>query len=250
MSVRSGNLAVVNAFLEKGVDQHKENRWGETALHVASQEGHANVVKILLECGSSCDKQDKDGRTALHVASQEGHANVVKILLERGSDFYKRDECGYTALYHAVKYFHAEVVRELVGFIVSLEKENVQQKTFWDGFKKWMGLGFFLGQQNDSHKPLLDFQKSLLDSIFLSFDKDGCIRFCIFACQSVDSDIFDMIIPFYEDVDLKNANSFWTPLEIALEKNFVYGVKELLRRGEDRYTVERNSKGFQLGDSL
>ena len=179
---------------------------------MASQEGHANVVKILLECGASCDKQDKDGRTALHVASQEGHANVVKILLERGSDFYKRDEDGHIALYYAVKRAYVEVVKELVGFLHSEEKQNIQQK-------------------------------SLLDSIFLSFDKDGCSLLHL-ACQSVSSDIFDAVIPFYEDVGLGQNFYFRTPLEMALEKDFVYAVDELLRRGADIYVGETLETAF------
>ena len=61
-AARSGNLAIVNAFLEKGVDQHKENRWGETALHVAVRSGNLAVVNAFLEKGVDQHKENRWGR--------------------------------------------------------------------------------------------------------------------------------------------------------------------------------------------
>ncbi|KAJ9465687.1 putative ankyrin-3-like isoform X2, partial [Diplonema papillatum] len=54
---------------------------GETALVLASTEGHVTVVQELLEAGASVNAADNNGYTALIVASMGGYASVVKELL-------------------------------------------------------------------------------------------------------------------------------------------------------------------------
>ena len=44
------------------------------------------MINITLEAGAEVNVKGKDYITALHVASQNGHAEVVKILLGAGAD--------------------------------------------------------------------------------------------------------------------------------------------------------------------
>lgn len=56
-------------------------RFRRTALHIASEAGHAPVVSALLTNGANCDALNTDGDNALHVAVREGHLAVVRVLL-------------------------------------------------------------------------------------------------------------------------------------------------------------------------
>ena len=55
-----------------------------TALHLASQGGHADVVAALLSAGALPDATDAGGRTALHFACASGHARVAEQLIAAG----------------------------------------------------------------------------------------------------------------------------------------------------------------------
>mmetsp|Transcript_13389 Transcript_13389/g.22798 ORF Transcript_13389/g.22798 Transcript_13389/m.22798 type:complete len:80 (-) Transcript_13389:361-600(-) len=56
-----------------------------TALHVASANGHLQVVKLLLsqEGRVALDLQNETLNTPLHYAALNGHKEIVKLLVDR-----------------------------------------------------------------------------------------------------------------------------------------------------------------------
>ena len=62
------------------------DNFGQTALHVASFEGHKSVVEILLKKGGAVDIQDKNGWSCLHSAAQAGQLDICERLLLEGAD--------------------------------------------------------------------------------------------------------------------------------------------------------------------
>jgi serine/threonine-protein phosphatase 6 regulatory ankyrin repeat subunit B len=149
-AVEIGETAKVNWLIEGGVNVNAKNYWGETALFIASREGHIKIVKLLIENGADVNTQilvdehrgQKYYSTALEEASQEGHAEVVKLLItagglieaskygqielvkqliEEGVDVNVVDNDGYTALWWAYQNGHTEVVellREAGAFVL------------------------------------------------------------------------------------------------------------------------------------
>jgi ankyrin repeat protein len=65
-----------------------KDKAGQTALYVASRDGHLPVVELLLSSGRCGDLEARDehGVTALYLASWRGHASVVEHLLAAGTD--------------------------------------------------------------------------------------------------------------------------------------------------------------------
>ena len=58
---------------------------GETALHLAAEQGHRDAVVALLELGLLASRARRsDGATALHLAARRGHGDVVDALAARG----------------------------------------------------------------------------------------------------------------------------------------------------------------------
>ena len=54
-----------------------------STLPLAAQTGYTPVVQALLMKGADVNQADKEGETALHMASQEGYVEIVKFLLDR-----------------------------------------------------------------------------------------------------------------------------------------------------------------------
>jgi ankyrin repeat protein len=98
-----------------------KNRDGETALIIASAEGHIEKVKLLLDVSIiSVNIQDGDGYTALMRASYMGQVEIVKLLLEypstpEGVNIQNID--GDTALILASKEENVEIVKLLLNVV-------------------------------------------------------------------------------------------------------------------------------------
>ena len=78
---RDGNLLAVKVFiLIMNIDIEAKDRFGGTALHYASSNGHKEIVEFLLSKDCDVNAIDYDGWTALYLASYMGHRDVIKIL--------------------------------------------------------------------------------------------------------------------------------------------------------------------------
>jgi uncharacterized protein len=85
---------VIANLLEEGVSPIAKN----TALHIASREGHIEIVEMVLEKGANVNATTNDGITALIRASRNKHTEIVAMLLDNGADVNATDEDGDTAL--------------------------------------------------------------------------------------------------------------------------------------------------------
>ncbi|RYO83074.1 hypothetical protein DL764_009508 [Monosporascus ibericus] len=81
-AARAGHDAVVRLLLEhKDVDINSKNRMdGKTPLIYAAEAGRDAVVRLLLEKGARFKERDEKGQTALQLASGNGHNIVVRLL--------------------------------------------------------------------------------------------------------------------------------------------------------------------------
>ena len=153
--------AVELVLLEE--DLYSRNNYGQTALHLAAEQGHEVVVQLLIdreavisvrdEEGSMLSHQpawssnqaatqlppsegadivvniqNKNGETALHSAAHWGHEEVVQLLLSSGADATLRNDDGQTALHCAAYRGHEEMVQLLLssGADVSLVDKDGQ----------------------------------------------------------------------------------------------------------------------------
>ncbi len=87
-----------------------------TALHMASANGHVDIVQFLLEdLKVPCDIQNSEGNTALHWAALNGHLPVVNLLLKHGAPIDMRNNGGRSALFEAQRHDREEVVQVLLA---------------------------------------------------------------------------------------------------------------------------------------
>ena len=91
----------------------------ETALIVATQEGHVDVMRTLLGANADADAKDYSGSAALHYAAskrldEDQAIKAVQALLRAGADANVRAGEGWTPLHVAVRESSVNVARALL----------------------------------------------------------------------------------------------------------------------------------------
>ncbi|MCH8266027.1 MAG: ankyrin repeat domain-containing protein, partial [Acidobacteria bacterium] len=108
-----GNLSQVLQALSEGADVDSEVE-GLTALHLASQLGHASIVEALVAADADLDRKTPNGATPLRLASRSGHVAAMEALLVAGANVDTQDDEGGTALIVASQEGHEQIVRILL----------------------------------------------------------------------------------------------------------------------------------------
>ncbi|KDO18700.1 TKL protein kinase [Saprolegnia parasitica CBS 223.65] len=80
-AVSSGDVELVDACLNKGVDINTTDEKGRTALHVAVTKNHADVVEQLVRGGATLVVCDAAGTSPLFLAAQQDKAAMADVLL-------------------------------------------------------------------------------------------------------------------------------------------------------------------------
>ena len=104
ISAKNGDLLMVKECLANSEYVNAKNKYGETALIYASQNGHLEIVQCLIENGVNVNANKRTSNcrwTALIYVSNQGFFEIVKILVKNGADVNIRDENLRTALFWA-----------------------------------------------------------------------------------------------------------------------------------------------------
>ncbi|KAE8149465.1 hypothetical protein BDV25DRAFT_167854 [Aspergillus avenaceus] len=79
-AAEAGNGNDVGYWLSHGADVAAQDKFGETALHYAAENGHFEVVKQLVHVGSSLELRDSVGRTPLDCARMRKRHRYVETI--------------------------------------------------------------------------------------------------------------------------------------------------------------------------
>ena len=91
-------------------------RTGNTALHMASANGHAACVDLLLRGGADPRAANARGNTALHWAAENRRADAVDRLLRAdGADVLRRNAFGKGALTLAFQAGDEDIAAKVAG---------------------------------------------------------------------------------------------------------------------------------------
>jgi uncharacterized protein len=82
---RSGNTAMLAAYLDAGVPVNLTNSAGDTLLMLAAYHGHPATVQVLIRREAAVDRANDRGQTPLAAAVFKGDDEVVRLLAEAGA---------------------------------------------------------------------------------------------------------------------------------------------------------------------
>lgn len=82
----------------RAISSAKDPKNGNTALHIAAQNGHFEIVQKLLSVGSPVNAQNGKGQTPLHMTVEYDMHFVTLCLLENGADKNLANDDGHKAI--------------------------------------------------------------------------------------------------------------------------------------------------------
>ncbi|WP_288388712.1 ankyrin repeat domain-containing protein [uncultured Alteromonas sp.] len=114
-AAREGNVELLQAFYQAGLDGNVADEKGYTALILAAYHGHNDAVSYLLgkENINAC-QEDNKGNTALMGAIFKGHLSVARKLMFAQCNIDETNSQGQTALMFASLFDRQSLVNELI----------------------------------------------------------------------------------------------------------------------------------------
>jgi len=85
-AARTGDLALLQSELQRGVSPNTGDDQGRTPLIDAAGAGHVEAARLLLDSGAEVNARSKSGRTALIEAAAQGRIPVTRELIAHGAD--------------------------------------------------------------------------------------------------------------------------------------------------------------------
>jgi hypothetical protein len=103
-AARDGDLAKVKLLLKDHPDlvSSKDEKYGQTPLHIAAFNDHLDVAKLLLANKADVNAKANNGSTPLHLAAAKGNKDMVELLLASKADIDAVDNDGWSPLHSAV----------------------------------------------------------------------------------------------------------------------------------------------------
>ncbi|MEG3765889.1 ankyrin repeat domain-containing protein [Alteromonas sp. 14N.309.X.WAT.G.H12] len=114
-AAREGNIELLEAFYQAGLDGNVADNKGYTALILAAYHGHNEAVSYLLsnENINAC-QEDNKGNTALMGAIFKGHLSIAKQLILADCNIDETNAQGQTPLMFASLFDRQSLVNELI----------------------------------------------------------------------------------------------------------------------------------------
>lgn len=129
ISIRYERYDIFTELLDRGVDIHRENIWGETPLSVASLCDDTRFLDELLKRGADINHiSGWGGSVLMNVCKSSGSFRNIKNLIDRGADYsYERyGEPGFDCVFVTSR---PEVKEELKDYIENLSTYLKPPKT-------------------------------------------------------------------------------------------------------------------------
>lgn len=114
MAAATGDLKVIQQYIDKKADLNALDSFGYTPLKQAVSRDRVEVVNLLLSAGANPNVKDPDGMTVLLPASLGGQQEIVDALIAAKADLSVKNRSGETALHLAVQMGHFGVAESLL----------------------------------------------------------------------------------------------------------------------------------------
>jgi ankyrin repeat protein len=130
------------------VNQTNNNKWKETALHVAVMYNSVEAAQAIIAHGGNVNAVDEDGRIPLQYALNDKKLPMAGVLLDGGSDVNNKGKDGVTALMRATRYGWTDIIKKILDKKPDINAQESHGQTALYEAAIW--------GQADSAKMLLD----------------------------------------------------------------------------------------------
>lgn len=110
-AVENNNLTAVKKLLAQGISPDTPNRRGYTPLMIAARTKNENLAQLLLNAGANLNIRNKYGESAIMLASYHGLTDLVKQLYLNGAIINNN---GWNALLYAASNGHTRILQLLL----------------------------------------------------------------------------------------------------------------------------------------
>jgi ankyrin repeat protein len=94
---RHNRIDELNGVLDRGVPVNVKDKFGNTLLCIACQNGWKRIAKAVLRRGADINAQNHKGNTPLHFAFSYGYGDSLgQYLISKGADPAIRNQEGFT----------------------------------------------------------------------------------------------------------------------------------------------------------
>ncbi len=112
-AARTGDLKLLRARLQQGVNPDARSPSGRTALLEAAAAGQLEAMRALVEAGANVNAAAPDGQTPLIAAAAHDRTDAVKLLVEASADLNLRSRGFGSALEVAERMGHEQIAQML-----------------------------------------------------------------------------------------------------------------------------------------
>ncbi|XP_063416083.1 uncharacterized protein LOC134697729 [Mytilus trossulus] len=215
-SAWEGCSDIAKMLLEMECDVDETDKFGRTALFVASYRNKTNVAIKLIEKGAQHDLCNAKGQSPLFIAARHGNYDIIKALLKKKASTELCDPSGQTSLMVASTCGNKDVVEALLKAGANISKcDNVGRSSL------------FLASLNE-RKDVVNFLIRNKANVH-QCNKTGLSPLSV-ACGKENSDLLDILIKAGADIS-KEDNNGRSPLFIACEGGFDNIVDILINKG-------------------
>ena len=118
---RSGDVAMLAAYIDAGVPVNLTNTNGDTLVMLAAYYGHESAVAALIARGADVDRHNNRGQTPLAGAVFKNETTIIELLLRADADL-----TGSPSALETARFFGKEqLARQLLQHIQRRRSVNV-----------------------------------------------------------------------------------------------------------------------------
>ena len=113
-AVKNNFPEIVKFLIQKGIDIHAVDSFGHNALVYAIRNNSPEIVKLLIEKGIDINSVDVERQSVLMYAIENNQPKIAKLLISKGADIHVINSGGKNALMYAIKYNQEEIAKLLI----------------------------------------------------------------------------------------------------------------------------------------
>ncbi len=115
VAVENGNVEIARYLLSAGAKINSKNLQKRTPLMLLDEDATPELVNVLLGYTAKINLLDRDGNSALILIADSADKDAIQLLIQAGATLDTQNKRGRTALMNAAENGNAEAVKILLG---------------------------------------------------------------------------------------------------------------------------------------